>query len=156
MDTRAAREDFENVQSWKPWHRFLGISFALLLVGGAISGVKEWLLRADTPMGFSDKRFRQITVGMSAEDVLNTLGPPFEFVVHSLGQGGTWNPPVNWNAPLHFTDVKDAAPFLSDQNNRVVLEYSRPRQGFDSFRARQIVIANRHVIKVNAYDYWGD
>jgi hypothetical protein len=156
MSTGSVPENLEVAPGEKPWRFLLGGCFVFLLVAGAIFGVREWRLRTDTPAGFSDERFRQVAVGTPVQSVFDGLGYPFEFVVHSLGQGGSWDPPVNWNAPLHFADIKDAAPFLSNQNNRVVLEYSRPRRGADTFRARQIVVSGGRVIKVDAYEYWGD
>jgi hypothetical protein len=124
----------------------------LALVGMSLAG-RAWLLWSDTPNAFREERFRQIKVGTSADAVFESLGYPFEFVVLSLRPSGSWNPPVDYNAPLRFTDVRDAIPYLSNANTRVVLEYSRPRHG-GSFRARQILVSGGWVINRDAHDFW--
>ena len=129
----------------------LGICFCLAALFGVFRIPQ---LRSDTPTGFRQESFQRVTVGTPAKKVFDAVGYPFTFVVHSLRPGGSWNPPVNWNAPVIYTNIIDAAHFLSNRNYRVVLEYARPLQAGGSYRARQVAIQDGRVINTAEYSVW--
>ena len=135
---------------WRRGILFFGIACGMLLVVAAL----QWRPQSETPPRFRDDKFRQIPIGMPVNEVFDAIGYPFTFVVHSLRPGGSWNPPVDWSAPVIYTDIKDAAPFLTNPNHQVTLEYSKPRREGGSFRARQVAIQNGQVILTFEYTYW--
>jgi hypothetical protein len=129
-------------------HRFstlcwiIGCFLFVILVLATIQ-YRESCLQTNYTERFTDERFKIITEGMPVKDVFDQLGLPFLFRVPSLGGRG------------YFTNLADVLPNLSSGTNKVVLEYSRPRKG-DTYRARQIVVSDGRVVKVDAYEYWGD
>lgn len=125
----------------KFWCAISCLGISVLAIG--FIGYSEFSLQTDYPKSFNEERFKQIAVGMQVEKVFNALGYPFCFRVPSLGARG------------YFTNIIDVRPFFSREGERVVLEYSRPRSG-DAFQARQIVVTDGCVIRVDGYKYWGD
>jgi hypothetical protein len=109
----------------------------------AVIQYREFCLQTDYPKKFTQERFQQVTKGTSADALFDQLGFPFMFRVPALGDRG------------YFSDLAGVRPILFNGTDEVVLEYSRPREG-DVFRARQIIVVSGRVVKVDAYDYWGD
>lgn len=151
MTVEPNQRDLTKLQRWKKriWLFFAACCGFSLIVGFCKLGPQS-----DIAPGFRADRFKQISLGMPVQEVFDTVGYPFTFGVHSLRPGGSWEPPLDWTAPVRYTEIKDVAPFLTNQNNRVIMEYARPYREGGSFRARQVAIYNGKVINTAEYTFW--